>query len=75
MPKCLTNLPRGAAMCCARLARPLLVLLLGTDGAALSLALALVAPVLLMVGLLAERWLFFAEARHVVNLFYGRQQC
>lgn len=53
----------------------LLVMLLGTEGAALSLALALVAPVLLMVGLLAERWLFFAEARHVVNLFYGRQQC
>lgn len=51
----------------------LLVALLRTDAA--SLALALLAPALLGVGLLAERWLFFAEARHVVNLFYGRQQC
>ena len=24
------------------------------------------------IGTIAERWLFFAEARHVVNLFYGR---
>ena len=22
-----------------------------------------------------ERWLFFAEARHVVNLYHGKQQC
>ncbi len=33
------------------------------------------AAVLLLGGLMVERWLFFAEARHVVNLFYGRQQC
>jgi DMSO reductase anchor subunit len=25
-------------------------------------------------GLLAERWLFFAEARHVVNLYHGVQK-
>lgn len=36
-------------------------------------------PVLLAVpvallGLAIERWLFFAEARHVVNLFYGEQR-
>jgi hypothetical protein len=24
------------------------------------------------VGLLTERWLFFAEARHVVTHYYGR---
>ena len=24
------------------------------------------------LGTMAERWLFFAEARHIVNLFYGR---
>jgi DMSO reductase anchor subunit len=23
-------------------------------------------------GLLVERWLFFAEAKHVVGLYYGR---
>jgi sulfite dehydrogenase (quinone) subunit SoeC len=37
--------------------------------------LALLAPLVVIGGLLAERWLFFAEARHVVNLYYGRQQC
>jgi len=37
--------------------------------------LALLAVPLLIVGLMVERWLFFAEARHTVNLFYGRQQC
>ena len=26
-----------------------------------------------MVGLLASRWLFFAEARHVVSLYYGKR--
>lgn len=36
---------------------------------------ALPAAVLMIAGLLAERWLFFAEARHTVNLFYGRQRC
>ncbi|SFV52964.1 Anaerobic dimethyl sulfoxide reductase chain C [hydrothermal vent metagenome] len=25
------------------------------------------------IGLFCERWLFFAEAKHVVNLFYGRE--
>ena len=36
---------------------------------------ALAALVSSLVGIAMERWLFFAEARHVVNLFYGRQQC
>jgi len=26
-------------------------------------------------GVVIERWLFFAEARHVVNLYHGSQQC
>lgn len=52
-----------------------LVMLLSTEAMAVSLVLALGASALLLVGLLVERWLFFAEARHVVNLFYGRQQC
>lgn len=37
--------------------------------------LAVLALVATLVGLFVERWLFFAEARHVVNLFYGRQRC
>lgn len=35
-------------------------------------ALATAAAVAMLVGTAIERWLFFAEARHVVNLFYGR---
>jgi DMSO reductase anchor subunit len=25
----------------------------------------------MLLGLLVERWLFFAEAKHVVTLYYG----
>ena len=28
-----------------------------------------------LLGMVAERWLFFAEARHVVNLYHGAQRC
>ena len=28
-----------------------------------------------IVGAAVERWLFFAEARHVVNLYHGAQRC
>lgn len=28
-----------------------------------------------LLGLVVERWLFFAEARHVVNLYHGAQRC
>ena len=27
---------------------------------------------LALLGLIAERWLFFAEATHTVTLYYGR---
>lgn len=33
------------------------------------------AGALALLGILVERWLFFAEARHVVNLFHGAQAC
>ena len=29
--------------------------------------------VLCIIGAIVERWLFFAEAKHVVNLYYGRE--
>lgn len=35
-------------------------------------ALALVAVLSHVVGIMAGRWLFFAEAKHVVSLYYGR---
>lgn len=48
---------------------PLVLLLLpGPPG----LSLAGVATAAMLIGTGIERWLFFAEARHVVNLFYGQ---
>ncbi len=48
---------------------PLLLLALpGTPGPSLAAS----ATVAALVGIGIERWLFFAEARHVVNLFYGQ---
>lgn len=43
-------------------------------GQALSLGPAVAAAVCVLLGLVLERWLFFAEARHVVNLFHGAQR-
>jgi len=36
-----------------------------------ALAAAVLAPVVQLAGMLVERWLFFAEARHTVTLYYG----
>lgn len=46
----------------------LLTVALGVGGAA---PLGLIATVAAAIGVLAERWLFFAEAQHVVTLYYG----
>lgn len=51
-----------------------LALLILTSGKP-SLALSALIAGLALAGLVAERWLFFAEARHVVNLYHGRQRC
>ncbi len=37
--------------------------------------LALLAAISIYLGTGVERWLFFAEAKHVVNLYHGRQSC
>ena len=50
----------------------LTVLTLAVDGAAAFVAAALAVP-LVMIGLLVERWLFFAEAKHTVTLYYGAE--
>ncbi|MBI5751947.1 MAG: dimethyl sulfoxide reductase anchor subunit [Hydrogenophilales bacterium] len=52
---------------------PLALLILTSGKPSLTLS-ALIAD-LALAGLVAERWLFFAEARHVVNLYHGRQRC
>ncbi|NWG75941.1 MAG: DMSO reductase, partial [Rubrivivax sp.] len=36
---------------------------------------AIIAALAGLVGAAMERWLFFAEARHVVNLYHGAQRC
>ncbi|BBP02027.1 dimethyl sulfoxide reductase anchor subunit family protein [Sulfuriferula nivalis] len=33
-----------------------------------------IAVMLAVIGVVAERWLFFAEARHVINLYHGAQR-
>jgi sulfite dehydrogenase (quinone) subunit SoeC len=43
--------------------------LLASPGVAL--ALAVLAAISMAVGVLTERWLFFAEAQHVVSVYYG----
>ncbi|HVX76891.1 MAG TPA: DmsC/YnfH family molybdoenzyme membrane anchor subunit [Bradyrhizobium sp.] len=48
----------------------LLIAILVGDGVAASIVTTL-AVLLAAAGVLVERWLFFAEARHVVTLFYG----
>lgn len=47
---------------------PMLLVLYGGS------ALLVIASIATLAGLLAERWLFFAEARHVVRLYHGDQQ-
>jgi DMSO reductase anchor subunit len=41
-------------------------------GGAIATAASVVAVISQAPGMLVERWLFFAEARHVVGLYYGR---
>jgi DMSO reductase anchor subunit len=43
-----------------------------TTGGAVAMTASIVAVILQTAGMLVERWLFFAEARHVVGLYYGR---
>lgn len=56
-------------------ALPILLLAMGVGASAISwvaAALALLATVSQLAGMLVERWLFFAEAKHTVTLYYGR---
>ena len=54
-------------------ALPLATTLLALDlGGAAGIVATLAAAVVQMPGMLVERWLFFAEARHTVALYYGR---
>lgn len=64
------RLRRIAAL--AGFAAPALMLLLAlVAGGAVAGVLAVAAAALITAGLLAERWLMFAEATHTVSLYYG----
>jgi DMSO reductase anchor subunit len=53
---------------------PLALILVGiAAGGALAVVTAVFAAVLGMIGILVERWLFFAEATHKVTLYYGTE--
>ncbi len=51
----------------------LLSVLMLLAGSQLGLLLALLAVISAGIGVLVERWLFFAEAEHVAMLYYGRE--
>ena len=53
---------------------PALVLWVGVGLMPISVVFA-IAVISGFIGVMIERWLFFAEARHVVNLYHGTQQC
>jgi DMSO reductase anchor subunit len=57
-----------------KLRRYALVLLFvaGNMGGALQAMVLVLAMIAGLTGIVVERWLFFAEAKHVVTLFYGR---
>jgi DMSO reductase anchor subunit len=50
----------------------LLLILAGFSAGIIQLALLILALLSGLTGVVVERWLFFAEARHAVTLFYGR---
>lgn len=50
---------------------PVALLLVARSWPGITAALAIVAALAFQLGALVERWLFFAEARHVVSLYYG----
>ncbi len=47
---------------------------LGDNGNVLGPVTAVLAAVSVSIGVLIERWLFFAEAKHVVILYYGAER-
>lgn len=63
---------RRLALSLGLLLPAILLILAGVTGGTAQLALLIVALAFGLTGVVIERWLFFAEARHAVTLFYGR---
>ncbi len=56
----------------ALFAGPMIAMLVALfSSAGIGAALALISTVLAAAGVVVERWLFFAQAKHVVSLYYG----
>jgi DMSO reductase anchor subunit len=55
----------------AAFAAPIAASLLSLMGGSIGITAALLAVISMALGLVVERWLFFAEAQHVVMLYYG----
>ncbi len=49
----------------------ILTLVISSNSSLLSISAAILALVFSMLGVIIERWLFFAEAKHTVMLYYG----
>lgn len=62
---------RKFAMLAAFIAPALIILFASGAAPGIHIFLSLLAAGLAMLGVAVERWLFFAEAEHVVTLFYG----
>jgi len=62
---------RGIAIALAFAGPLVLTLLTLLSPATLATVAALLAAALALTGVLIERWLFFAEAKHSVTLYYG----
>lgn len=62
---------RRIALLSGFLVPALLVVLAGLLPAGLAIVVLVIAVLLNAIGALTERWLFFAEARHTVTLYYG----
>lgn len=65
---------RGVATLLAFATPAALILLAIFSGPALAMFASVAAVASMAVGLITERWLFFAEAQHVVTTFYGAER-
>jgi len=65
---------RNYARVCGLVLPIFFVLAAEYTGGTMGAALALLAALMMSVGMIIERWLFFAEAKHVVTLYYGKER-
>ena len=62
---------RQISLLCGFIFPFILTLMTFANSALLSVSCAILAVISCMIGVIVERWLFFAEAKHTVMLYYG----